>query len=258
MIYGLYLSAAGVMSNAHRQDVIANNLANAETDGFKRALAPFQERPPERVVAPMSPGGDPRLAAIGGGRLVSPTAYDHSQGGLEATGNSLDAAVVGRGYFAVADPATGAPALTRDGSFQIDRGGWLVSTNDVSQRVLGPDRRPVNLLGHAAGDLRIDDGGAIVSRSRGATVGRVGTFDVPTPAALSPLGGGRYAPADRSLVTPAPALVRGGFVERSNVDPAVELTRLIDAQRQLEANATMIRLQDQTLARLVNDAMKVG
>ena len=256
MIYGLYLSAAGVMANGHRQDVIANNLANAETDGFKRALAPFQERPPERVVAPMAPGGDPRLSAIGGGQLVSPTAFDYSQGGLERTANPLDAAVVGRGFFAVADGPNGEPALTRDGSFQIDRDGWLVSTNDVSQKVLGPDRRPINLAGRASGNLRIDDGGAILDR--GLPVARLGTFDVPDPAVLTPRGAGRYVPPDPALVAPAPALVRGGFVERSNVDPAVELTRLIDAQRQLEANATLIKLQDQTLGRLVNEAMKVG
>src|SRR3954454_7131920 len=88
MIYGLYLSATGVMANAHRQDVIANNLANSETVGFKRDVTSFQERLTE-AQAQRGPT-NPLLENIGGGLLVHPTAIDFTQGELETTGNNLD------------------------------------------------------------------------------------------------------------------------------------------------------------------------
>ena len=255
MIYGLYLSATGVISNSFRQDVIANNLANVETGGFKRALAVFHERPPEAAVDPSRKSGDPMLDRIGGGRFVSPTAFDHGQGGLETTGNPLDMAVQGRGYFAVAGKA-GAPLLTRNGSFLINDAGNLVTSDGAALPVLGPDRLPINLLGHAATDLSVSADGVI--SAHGQEVARVGTFDVPDAAGLEPVGGNRFRPADPAALAAAPALIRGGAVERSNVDATVEMTRLIDAQRQLEANATLLKIQDSTLGKLVNDVPRIA
>ena len=256
MIYGLYLSATGVMSNSYRQDVIANNLANVETDGFKRALAVFHERPPEGAVDPSRRSGDPMLDRIGGGRFASPTSFDHGQGGLEPTGNPLDLAVQGRGYFAVAPRRGGnGPLLTRDGGFMIDPAGDLVTADDPAMRVLNPAKQPINLLGYAATDLAVSSDGVI--SAHGQEVARVGTFDVPDAAALTPIGGAKFQPADPAAVRAVPSLVHGGAVERSNVDATVEMTRLIDAQRQLEANATLLKIQDSTLGKLVNEAARI-
>src|ERR1700744_3999436 len=101
MNYGMYLSATGVMANSYRQDVIANNLANAETVGFKRDQATFQQRltaAPEMGRRDLS---DPRMDNIGGGFFIAPTQTDLTQGELETTGNHLDAAIVGKGFFGV-------------------------------------------------------------------------------------------------------------------------------------------------------------
>src|SRR3954465_15002016 len=98
MIYGLYLSATGVMASSYRQDVIANNLANSETVGFKRHLASFQQRPTESQAQGRPDLSDEMLDHIGGGFLVSPTQVDVSQGEMETTGNNLDAAIFGQGY----------------------------------------------------------------------------------------------------------------------------------------------------------------
>ena len=257
MIYGLYLSATGIMTNSYRQDVIANNLANVETGGFKRAMAVFQERPPEAAVDPSRRSGNPLLDRIGGGRLASPTAFDHGQGGIEPTGNPLDMALQGRGYFGVATP--GGPMLTRNGSFYINPAGTLVTADDAALPVLGPDRQPINLAGHAATDLSVSPDGVI--SAGGLEVARVGTFDVPDLTGLEPVGGNRFRPASPDApdaLRPAPALIRGGAVERSNVDATVEMTRLIDAQRQLEANATLLKIQDSTLGKLVNEAARIA
>src|SRR5437667_10189719 len=100
MIYGLYLSATGVLANTYRKDVIANNLANSETVGFKRHLASFQQRPPESQTMGRPDLSNPMLDNLGGGFLVAPTQIDTSQGDLETTGNNLDAAIYGKGFFA--------------------------------------------------------------------------------------------------------------------------------------------------------------
>src|ERR1043165_5413396 len=122
MNYGLYLSATGVLTNSHRQDVIANNLANSETVGFKRNLALFQQRRTEadsQGAAGLSDQTDPLLEKIGGGLLLSPTYVDHSQGTLEQTGQNLDVAIHGDGFFAVQDGKQ--TRLTRDGRFLVDQ-----------------------------------------------------------------------------------------------------------------------------------------
>src|SRR3954470_16064638 len=121
MLYGLYLSATGVMTNAYRQDVISNNIANAETVGFKRDLALFQERRTERAERGLSPGrSNPMLEALGGGVFASPTVIDKSQGELEPSDNNLDVAIVGQGYFTVSNGDRGEVALTRNGRFIVN------------------------------------------------------------------------------------------------------------------------------------------
>ena len=96
MLYGLYLSATGVMTNAYRQDVIANNIANAETIGFKRDLALFQERRTEAQERGFSPSRtNAMMEALGGGVYASPTLVDRTQGELESTGSGMDVAIVG-------------------------------------------------------------------------------------------------------------------------------------------------------------------
>jgi len=127
VIYGLYLSATGVLTNSYRQDVIANNLANAQTVGFKRSLALFQQRRTEAQspdAADLSDQTDPLLEHIGGGLLLAPTAIDHSQGTLEQTGQNLDLAIHGDGFFAVQDGKQ--TRLTRDGRFLVDSDGHLI------------------------------------------------------------------------------------------------------------------------------------
>src|SRR4051812_3979394 len=98
MIYGLYLSASGVLASSYRQDVIANNLANAETVGFKKDLATFSERAVEQQPSGAS---DPRWSNFTGGLWARNTNVDTTQGELESTGNSTDVAIEGRGYFMV-------------------------------------------------------------------------------------------------------------------------------------------------------------
>src|SRR5271154_7132428 len=132
------------MANSHRLDVIANNLANSETTGFKRGTTSFQGRLTEsqqnRAVATWS---DPLLEGLGGGLLLSPSGTDYSQGDLEPSDNKLDLGISGNGYFAVNDKGT--TRLTRDGRFMLDSNGTLVTADGSGRQVLSSDMKPIVL-----------------------------------------------------------------------------------------------------------------
>ncbi|MEM6314743.1 MAG: flagellar hook-basal body complex protein, partial [Planctomycetota bacterium] len=117
--YGTYLSASGMMHAAQRIDMIANNLANLETAGFKRTLATIAERRPAQVSRV-----DERNK-IGGGPWMGPTELDMSQGAFEPTGNPLDVALLGPGFIATAGIDGDDLHLTRDGGFTVDENGYL-------------------------------------------------------------------------------------------------------------------------------------
>lgn len=254
MIYGLYMSATGVLANSFRQDVIANNLANAETVGFKKDMALFQELGTEARLRGINPKrhSNPALESIGGGLRVRPTFVDRSQGELEPTGNSLDVAIQGNGFFAVRHQ--GRMMLTRDGRFTVNSAGYLAMAS-TGHEVLDAKRQPIAVRRDLP--ITIQQDGSIAQGKE--VVGRIGLFDVPDPRQLHKQGANLLAyPGAEQALRPADAVVRSAFVERANVEPAEELTRLLDAQRQLEANANMIRYQDQILGRLVNDVMKIG
>jgi flagellar basal body rod protein FlgG len=252
MNYGLYLSAMGVLANSQRQDVIANNLANAETVGFKKDLALFQQ---QRTAAQMrglsaKHHSNPLLEPLGGGLVPSGTTLDLSQGPIETTSNPLDVAIVGDGFFAVHTAEQ--MMLSRSGRFQVNRDGILA--NDAGHAVLSDKFEKITL---APGAVEIGPDGTITQN--GGAVGRIGVFSVPEPRMLVKRGANllSYPDVERSL-KPSDAVLRGHALENSNSEPTTELAALMDAQRQLEANANMIRYQDQMLSRLVNDVAKIG
>jgi flagellar basal-body rod protein FlgF len=254
MIYGMYLSATGVLTNTYRQDVIANNLANSESVGFKKDLALFRER----KTAAEEMGGhtgqvDSNLENIGGGLLANPTLVDTSQGEIEPTGNNMDLAISGKGYFAV--QSGGKVSLTRNGQFMVNRNGDLVLGNNGGQTVLDTKQAPIQLLPNKQVTFSTD--GTVMQG--GNAVAKIGLFDVSDPSQLKKEGGTLLTvPPSQSLATDSNSMMKSGFVERSNVDPATELASLMDTQRQLEANANMIRYQDQTLGELISSVGKVS
>ncbi|HVT90803.1 MAG TPA: flagellar hook basal-body protein [Tepidisphaeraceae bacterium] len=254
MIYGLYLSASGVLSNSYRQDVIANNLANSQTVGFKRSLAMMQARRAEAGEQGQPQLTDPTLENMGGGLLQLPSFVDQTAGPIEPTGNNLDVAINGKGYFVV--QAGDQTKLTRNGQFMVDRAGYLILADGTGNRVLDKQLKPIQLGNVPQSLLSVKIDGTITSS--GEPLAQLGFFDVPTPAALRQNGGTLLTYPDMKKLKPASGTLQSGFTESSNVDPTTELTQLIDAERQLEANANMIRIQDQTLSRAVNDVGKIS
>src|SRR5436190_6688482 len=234
MIYGLYLSAAGVMTNSYRQDVISNNIANAETVGFKRDLALFQERRTERAERGLSAGrSNAMLEALGGGVLASPTVIDKSQGELETSDNNLDVAIVGQGYFSVSN-GDGGVALTRNGRFILNSRGHVALASNETHELLDIKGKPI-ALDPTVKPLIAGDG-HVSQNSQG--VARIAVVDVPDPSQLKKTGATMFAYPDAKALRPAAAAtLKSQYIERANVEPSSELGSLMDAQRQLEANA---------------------
>jgi len=269
MNYGLYLSAAGIQTSTYRQDVISNNIANAETVGFKKDVPLFQQRLTEAqsrrrgISGPSGPdaAGDPSdmtnplLEPLGGGHWLAPTAVDLSQGELEPTGNPLDVGIMGPGYLRVSD-GQGADHLTRDGRLLVDSTGKLIMANDQRQKLLDVKGKPIQLDPRAG--ATIDKQGLVTQN--GKPVARLGVYAVPQPGLLRKQGNGLFSYPDMGQATAQASgfELRSESVERANVDPATELAALMDTQRQLEANANMIRYQDQALSKAVNEVGKIG
>lgn len=251
MIYGLYLSATGIMTSTHQQDVVSNNLANAETTGFKRDVTAFRQR---LTAAQESrrPGdwSDATLEGLGGGMLVQPNHIDFAQGDVQQTGVPLDVALQGNGFFGVDD--NGKTRLTRDGRFQLDRSGTLIGTGGLP--VLDQSGRPIKLAPDSP--VTIDRSGGVVQD--GNIVATLGVFDVPDRSQLTKQGNGLLAYPNPNQIGPGTATIRSEYLESSNVEPTNEMAALMETQRQLEANANMIHTQDSTLQLLVNNVGKIS
>ncbi len=129
MLYGLYVSAAGVISSSYKQDVLANNLANSETTGFKRDMALFTERRTESQERGTARGTNSSLENLGGGLFVAPSSFDGEQGNVETTSNTNDLAIMGSGYFGIR--SGGKDYLTRAGNLTADAQGTLCSRTGV-------------------------------------------------------------------------------------------------------------------------------
>jgi len=252
VIYGLYLSATGIATASHQQDVIANNIANAETGGFKRTMAVMEQRRVESQVMQAAGLANPLFDKIGGGQLHAPTYVDFSQGEVEQSSNNFDTAVLGDGFIAVQDK--GELRLTRAGSMMLDREGNLITLQ--GHKVLGTDKNPIKINGYQQHELSIGEDGTITHNNE--ALAKIGLLDSPTPQLLKPVGQSLLKPVGDAQLVPASGKLMRNMSERANVDPTIELTRLMEAQRLLETNANMIKYQDATLGKLVSEVGKIG
>lgn len=204
-------------------DVIANNIANANTAGFKVESLLLENQPARTAEHADGPAELQYVNAWGMGR-------DFGQGELEFTGRQFDLAIEGDGFFAV--DAGGAEQYTRDGRFHMDAQGQLVAAD--GSPVLDADTRGPIMLDPNADETVVVEGGVIMQD--GQQVGRIGVFEMPNRAAMSKEGNGRYTipdtgnPDDEPQAAFDPA-VRQGYVERSNVQSIVELTDMMSIMR---------------------------
>ncbi len=244
MIYGLYHSAAGMMVNEYRQDVLANNLANAETVGFKPLRAVFAERQPASVAGERQGPSADALRDLSGGLWLGATLTDFDEGELTRTDLPTDMALAGPGFFMVEQ--NGETLLTRNGSFIVDRDGVLVSTTDGAPALtLGGAPIRVNPRG---GEILVAEDGTV--RQDGAIVARLGVVDVENYDELRHIGAARFRTAQQTV--PSLARVQQGALERSGAEPIEQLTNMLESARAFQMNAQMVTMQDQSIGRLIN------
>ena len=254
------ISVTGMLASQRQLDVVSNNLANANSTGFKRAVAHTTDVGYQAgLTAPVGPGGlDVRLLGVGEGTQLADITHEFMPGALQATGNSFDVALQGDGFFQVTMP-DGSSAYTRDGSFGLDATGQLVSSGGLPVQ---SDTGGKLVVPADAIDAHIVDAGKLVATDATGTeqvIGTLGGSQFANNAGLQANGQNLWSPTAASgAATPvnqsgatAP-LVVGGALEGSNVDMADEFTRLIQAQRSYQLNAKVVQAWDD-VQRMAND-----
>ncbi len=221
----MYPALSGGLRAMRSLDLIANNLANVNTTGFKADRAQFQLEAAEGVT--------PNAAAVSlaEGFVTSlGETTDYSQGVLRETANPTDLALRGERGFFVLGPGDGSspPMLTRDGSFYLDPEGFLSAGEGL--RVLSDTGKPIKVAG--GGPVVVGHDGAVTVG--GVAAGKVGVMDVADRALLAKSGGNRWATGGAEL-EPVAAEVVQGYLESSNVEPVPALTELIAVTRYYEA-----------------------
>jgi flagellar basal-body rod protein FlgG len=252
MIYGLYNSAAGMLTTDYRQGVLANNIANADTVGFKRDIAVFAERIPASQAGRREGPSARDIAGLSGGLWLGKTHTDFAEGQKLQTDQWHDLSLDGPGFFVV--QVDDGPQYTRDGRFIMDQDGWLRAATDGAP-VLGRGGRPVRLNPFGSREnVRVDDVGHIFQDD--ALVGQLALADFRDYGALRKVGASRFVAPENSAIDAA-ALVHMGYVESSSVSPIHDLVNMLEASRAYQMNAQMVTLQDQTVSRLIGTALRV-
>ncbi|MBK9324075.1 MAG: flagellar basal-body rod protein FlgF [Bdellovibrionaceae bacterium] len=261
---GVYSALSGALAQSLKLDTIANNLANVNTPAFKRDQQLFNEyltaneKPPEVIQVPRVPGSIESFYDMQGGDKsfvdTKGTFTDFSQGSLRPTGNTLDVAIDGKGFFEVATP-TGVK-LTRAGNFTLDGNGQLVTKDGfpvLKNGEMGEDPSTRTIQFDSSGPITISDNGDI---SQGTEViARLSLVDVKNPDSLQKTGNLLYgfkpnmAPEITNLVSPS---LKQGFVEGSNVNIVQEMTDMIQTNRVFESTQKAISTYDSMSDKLVN------
>jgi flagellar basal-body rod protein FlgG len=254
MIRSLWTSATGMQAQALNLDVIANNLANVNTAGFKKSRAEFQDLLYETLrPAGTASSQDTQVPAgiqIGHGTRPSTVLKIFSQGNMENTKNELDLAIEGDGFFQIILP-NGETAYTRDGSFKLDSDGRIVNSDGFA---LEPEISiPSDALSISVGI----DGTVSVLQAGDSVPSEIGTIELArfvNPAGLISTGRNLYiiseASGDEMTGTPGEdglGSIAQGFLEMSNVSVVDEMVSMITAQRAYEVNSKSIQTADEML-----------
>ncbi|MEW5866194.1 MAG: flagellar basal-body rod protein FlgF [Bacillota bacterium] len=254
MVRGIYVAASGMVAGMLQQDVIAQNLANVDTPGYKKDVAlmgSFAHEMAMRVEdrGARCLGSAVPIGLLGSGAFARGVGFDPREGPMIETGGTFDLAIQGDGYFVVATPD--GEAYTRNGAFTLNAKGELTTADGML--VLGE-----------GGAITVPSGTRVDVWGNGAVVvdgkpcGRLRIVCFEEPSGLRKVGGGLFA-ADAGTAKPAAsAAVRQGFLEMSNVNAVTEMVRMIAGMRAYEACQKVIWFLDQTLDKAVNDVGRVA
>jgi flagellar basal-body rod protein FlgG len=250
----LHVARTGLDAQNERMRVIANNIANVNTNGFKKDRADFQTLAYQAVTNPGAPSSDANKYAtglnLGSGVTMLGTSRIDTQGSLQTTGNSLDLAIQGAGFFQVLKP-DGNTAYTRDGKFSLTAEGTIVNGQGMALQ-------PQMQIPDGAQNITIAQDGTVSVRLEGqveaTVVGKVQTVRFMNPAGLQPLGNNLLAetaasgaPQQGDAGTDGRGTIAQGSLEASNVDITEELVDMIETQRAYEISSKVIKATDEML-----------
>lgn len=254
----LSIGATGMLAQQTNVEVISNNIANMTTSGYKMQRAEFQDLLYQNIRRPGAQSSDagtivPTGIQIGAGVKTAAVYRIHTPGSIVITGNELDLAVNGKGYFQVEMP-DGTTNYTRAGSFQLNADGQIVTPDGFT--LLPGLTIPQNTT-----DITIDATGQVQAKIDGQTdpqtVGQISLAQFPNDAGLESLGSNLYreTPASGAPVTGNPGgdglgTIEQGSLEQSNVNVVSEITGLITAQRAYEMNSRVIKASDEMMSAL--------
>ena len=257
MMNSLWIAKTGMTAQQTQLDVISHNLANVSTTGFKRNRAEFQDliyQNLRQVGAQTTEENQlPTGLHLGLGVNVVATSRNFTQGGLQQSGNNLDVAINGDGFFEITLP-DGTTGYTRDGPFQLDAQGRIVTSGGlpVAPGITGPA---------GTKSISISENGEVSAIVAGSVapqpLGSLSMSSFVNSAGLQPVGQNMFkesaasgAPQQGTPGTNGLGIVRQGFLETSNVNVVEELVNMIQTQRAYEMNSKAIQTSDQMLAKL--------
>jgi flagellar basal-body rod protein FlgG len=259
MIRALYTAASGMSAQQANLDTIANNLANSSTTGFRRRQVQFQDMMYQNMVTPGAAQSTSTISAglqIGLGTQAVATEVINTQGDFNQTGNQLDLAISGTGFFQVTRP-DGTNAYTRDGSFHLTNQGQMVTAN-------GEALTPVITIPATATSVTISQYGVVTATLPGqtqpSTLGQIQLATFANPGGLTSIGGDLMTASGASgtPVVDIPGGATGlgtlqqGSLEASNVDVVEEFVQMVLAQRAYESNSKVIKTADDMYSQVNN------
>ena len=258
MIRAFFTSATGMNAQQMVLDNSANNLANLNTTGFKSSQLSFEDL----IYATLRPAGTatiqnqfmPTGTQLGNGVRIAGNTMNFAEGALDQTGGQLDMAIDGQGFFQITPPnGTGQPMYTRSGHFLVNNNGQVVTVD-------GYFLQPQLTIPQDALSISIGTDGTVSvttasSPTTSSTVGQITLARFINPTGLSSDGNNLYsqtqasgAPQTTNPGQNGTGMIRGGYLERSNVDVVREMVNLIQAQRAYEFNTKAIQVADQMLS----------
>ncbi len=243
MVRGIYTAAMGMLLDVAKVDTTANNLANVETIGYKKdrlAFRAYQDREIYALPNKRNPIGSLTYSAV-----LDDVYLDTSHGVFQQTDNPLDLAIYSDGYFAL--QAEDGIYYTRAGNFKVDAEGYIVNTDGL--RLLDENNQPIQFLD----GYSIDQDGYVKDRFNNV-VTRIGVYTFEDQSQLRKIGYTLFEPTIESgqAVAAEDFRILPGYVELSNVNAILEMTKLIEAQRHFEISQKVVVVEDEMLAKLTS------
>ena len=266
MVKGLYTAWSGMVNEMNRMDVMTNNLANADTNGYKKEAATsqaFSDRLAVKIKDLSDNGIPKRLGTVNLGVKIGETYTDYSQGSFQITDSKYDVALDGNGFFGIEftnKEGVSSVKYTRDGAFTVNTEGYLVTKDgDYVLNQAGAEsgqpgannyiRLDPNL------DFKIDQNGNIWQNDQ--LVAQLGVVDFENYDFLEKYGENLYQPVEGATIIASNARVEQGYIEASNVNVVSEMVSMITISRADEANQKVVQTVDSMLDKAVNSVGKV-